>query len=157
MSKLITFFTLPGQAAAALAHYQSVFPDLREGKRMTRPSDAPDAAPELLTVAFHLFGQEFVLLNDGPPVTPSLTISILVHCDDQAEIDRYWDGLLADGGEAHACGWLTDRFGITWQITPRGLMDWISDPDPERAARTMAAMMTMIKLDLNILRAAYEG
>lgn len=109
-----------------------------------------------MTVAFELDGRPFVALNGGPQFTFTQGISISVQCDTQEEVDRYWSALVADGGQEVACGWLTDKFGVSWQINPRRLMEMISDPDTEKVKKAMQAMMTMTKIDLAALERAWE-
>jgi predicted 3-demethylubiquinone-9 3-methyltransferase (glyoxalase superfamily) len=107
-----------------------------------------------MTVAFELDGRAFVALNGGPQFTFSQGISISVECQTQEEVDRYWDRLISEGGQPVACGWLTDRFGVSWQIGPKILMESIADPDPKKAAKAMQAMMTMVKIDAEQIRRA---
>ena len=111
----------------------------------------------VLEVDFRLGTQQFVALNGGPHFTHSPAASIQVFCPDQAELDRIWDGLLADGGEPSQCGWLTDRFGLSWQIIPTRLGELAGDPDPGRSSRTIAAMLKMSKLDIAALEAAADA
>jgi predicted 3-demethylubiquinone-9 3-methyltransferase (glyoxalase superfamily) len=110
----------------------------------------------VLAVEFELNGQKFVGLNGGPQFTFDEAISFQIHCDDQDEVDYYWSRL-TEGGEEGPCGWLKDKFGVSWQVVPRMLIDLIGDPDPEKAKRTTEAMMAMSKLDIAALRKAYEG
>ena len=110
----------------------------------------------VLQVEFRLGTQEFVALNGGPHFTHSPAASIQVFCPDQAELDRIWFGLLADGGEESQCGWLADRYGLSWQIIPNLLGELMGDPDAEKAKRVMEAMLQMKKIDTNVLRQAYE-
>lgn len=109
-----------------------------------------------MTVEFELNGQQFLALNGGPQYTFGPAISFQVFCDDQAEVDYYWDRL-GDGGQPVACGWVTDRYGVSWQVIPSALPGMISDPDPEKARRATAAMLSMTKLDLPALERAYAG
>lgn len=156
MNKLQTFLWFENEAEPAVAFYESVFPGLKVGEIMRWGPDMPMPEGTVIAIEFELFGQRFVALNGRTDAAMSPAVSFLVNCDDQAEIDRYWDQLL-DGGYAMACGWLTDKFGVTWQITPRHLMSWIRDPDLQKSQRTMHAMMGMVKLDIDELRRAYEG
>ena len=107
-------------------------------------------------VSFELDGRPFLALNGGPMFKFTPAVSFVVNCKDQGEVDHYWDGLL-EGGEASQCGWLTDRFGLSWQIVPNRLSELMSDPDPDRASRVFNAMMSMVKLDISLLEAAAEG
>ena len=109
-----------------------------------------------MTVSFDLDGQDFVALNGGPEFTFSEAVSFMVSCEDQAEVDRYWD-VLSEGGEEGRCGWLKDRYGLSWQVTPTGMEELFADPDPERARRAMQAMLEMRKLDIDALRRAADG
>lgn len=149
-----------GQAEPAARFYCSIFPN----SRITRvvPFGAAGAfhnkpAEAVLSVEFELDGRPFSALNGGPQFTITEAISFQVPCDTQAEIDRCWDALLADGGQPAACGWLKDKFGVSWQVFPAQLLGWIADPDPAKAARAMEAMMQMVKLELATLKKAYEG
>ena len=111
----------------------------------------------MLVVEFTLAGQRFMALNGGMRVDYTHAVSFKIDCADQAEVDRLWDALTADGGQAERCGWLRDRFGVTWQIVPRDLPKYIGGPNREGAARAMRAMLGMIKLDIAALKRAYEG
>src|SRR5690349_10254071 len=144
------------QAEDAANFYTSVFPNSTIGTVSRYPDDSGERAGEVLTVAFELDGVPYVGLNGGPQFTFDEAISITVDCADQAEIDHYWDALTADGGEEGPCGWLKDKFGLSWQIVPQ---DWdaIFSTDPDRAARVSAAMMTMKKLDIAALEAAGDA
>ena len=108
-------------------------------------------------VEFDLGGQRFQALNGGPQFRFTEAVSLSIACKDAAEVDRYWDGLIADGGEPGRCGWLKDRFGLSWQVVPDGMGTLLSDPDPGRAGRAMQAMMGMTKLDLAAMRVAADG
>jgi predicted 3-demethylubiquinone-9 3-methyltransferase (glyoxalase superfamily) len=111
----------------------------------------------VLTVEFTVAGQKFMGLNGGPEFTFDEAISFVIECDDQAEVDRLWDALAADGGEPGPCGWIKDRFGVSWQITPRRLNELTDDPDPERARRAMEAMLTMGKIEIAELERAADA
>ena len=111
----------------------------------------------MLTVDFVLDGQPYTAINGGPEFTFTEAVSLLVNCDGQEEVDYYWDKLLAGGGSAVACGWLKDRFGLSWQIVPTQALDLFTDPDPERSQRAMKAMLSMTKLDLAAMQAAADG
>jgi len=110
----------------------------------------------VLTVAFELDGHEFVALNGGPHYKLTPAVSFMVDCSDQAEVDHFWDAL-TEGGEEMPCGWLTDKFGLSWQIVPSGLVEMLNDPDPQKSKRVAEAMFQMKKLDIAMLKAAYEG
>ncbi len=143
------------QAEEAAEFYVSVFPDSRVVNVARYTEAGPREAGTVMTVEFELNGNRFVAINGGTEFTFSEAVSFLITCDDQAEIDRYWE-LLADGGEEGPCGWLKDRFGLSWQVVPAG-MDELFAGDPERARRAMEAMFSMKKLDVAALRAAAEG
>jgi predicted 3-demethylubiquinone-9 3-methyltransferase (glyoxalase superfamily) len=145
------------QAEQAAAYYMSVFKDSTPG-RVTRHTEAgPGEAGTVLVVDFEINGQKFMALNGGAqPWTFNESISFQIPCRDQAEIDYYW-GALTDGGQEVDCGWLKDRYGVSWQVVPERLGEWISDPDPQKAARAMRAMMSMKKFDVAALERAYVG
>ncbi|MEV5829004.1 VOC family protein [Spirillospora sp. NPDC052242] len=147
-----------GQAEEAANHYVSIFKDSRIGQIMRAPEGTPGATPgQVLTVEFEANGQKFVGLNGGPLFTFNESISFEVRCADQEEVDYYWNRLLEGGGEESQCGWLKDRFGVSWQVTPEELIQMFLDPDPAKTARVNEAMMSMRKLDLAALRKAYAG
>ncbi len=152
MHKISPFLSFATQAEEAANFYVSVFPNSRitHVSRYTAAGPLPEGA--VMTVSFELDGLPFTALNGGPQGF-NQAISFTVTCEDQAEVDHYWDAL-TDGGAPVACGWLTDRFGLSWQITPRRLMQLITDPDRAKAGRAMAAMMTMVKIDIPALEAA---
>ncbi len=156
MQKLRSFLWFDREAEEAARFYTSVF---RGGKildimRYTEAGPRPKG--EVLTVSFELFGQVFVALNGGPQYTFTGAISFMVECETQEELDAYWDRL-ADGGKPIQCGWITDKFGLTWQITPSILLPMLQDKDSTRAARVTRAMMEMVKLDFAGLKRAYDG
>ncbi len=147
-----------GNAEEAADYYVTVFKDGRIG-RIGRYTDAvPEQAGSVLVVEFEINGQKFVGLNGGPQFPFTEAISFQIHCADEPEADYYYDTLTKDGGQESACGWVKDRFGVSWQVIPPGAIDLISDPDPGRAARATAAMLKMKKLDVaEMRRAADEG
>ncbi|HSK94946.1 MAG TPA: VOC family protein [Candidatus Angelobacter sp.] len=147
-----------GRAEEAAEFYTSLLPDSRVDKVWRSPAETP-SGPEgmVLLVDFTLAGQHVQGLNGGPDFTFTEAISLVIECEDQAEVDRLWDALIADGGEPGPCGWLKDRFGLSWQITPKELNDMLESPDADAARRAMQAMLQMGKLDLAELRRAYEG
>ncbi|MFE9663863.1 VOC family protein [Streptomyces sp. NPDC005955] len=146
-----------GKAEEAAAHYLSVFKDSERGA-VTRYGEAgPGPAGTAMTVDFTLNGQRFVALNGGPYFTFNEAVSFQIHCADQDEVDYYWSRLAEDGGEPGQCGWLKDRFGVSWQVVPTELPALIGDPDPHKAARTTEAMLTMTKFDIAALRRAHDG
>jgi predicted 3-demethylubiquinone-9 3-methyltransferase (glyoxalase superfamily) len=144
------------QAQEAAEFYTSVFPNSTIGTIAHYPKGSGDREGEVLTVAFELDGVPYVALNGGPEFTFDEAISITVDCADQAEIDHYWEALTASGGEEGPCGWLKDRFGLSWQVVPQ---DWDSlySDDPDRAAKVFAALMQMRKIDIAALEAAAEA
>jgi predicted 3-demethylubiquinone-9 3-methyltransferase (glyoxalase superfamily) len=150
MQKITTFLSYNDQAAQAVELYTSLFPG-------SRVLDTLKVDGKVLTIEFELAGQRYVAMNGGPPFTFAMGISLQVNCESQAEIDRLWDGLLANGGKPNACGWLTDRFGVSWQITPTILPKLLMDKDAARADRAMKAMMNMIKLDIAEIERAANG
>ena len=145
------------QAEQAAEFYLSVFPNSRIVGRTRYPEGAPGEAGTVMTVDFELDGQRFTGINGGPQFPFTEAVSFLIACEDQAEVDRYWDALLDGGGEPGQCGWLEDRYGLSWQVVPNGMEEVFSDPDPTRAQRAVQAMMGMTKLDLAALRAAADG
>lgn len=147
-----------GEARNAAEFYASVFPDSRVDAVRAAPTDFPGgSAGAELTVEFTVLGQPFVGLNGGPAFTPNEAVSFMVFTDDQETTDRYWNAIVGNGGAESACGWCKDRWGHSWQITPRALMRAMADPDPAAAARAMQAMMTMRKIDIAAIEAAHRG
>jgi predicted 3-demethylubiquinone-9 3-methyltransferase (glyoxalase superfamily) len=145
-----------GQAEEAMNFYTSIFKSSRVGS-VTRYGEAgPGAKGSVMTATFEIEGQEFVALNGGPNFTFSPAISFVVRCKTQEEVDDFWAKLL-QGGAPQQCGWLTDKFGVSWQIVPTILPEMLQDKDPEKTKRVMAAMLKMVKLDINALKQAYEG
>jgi predicted 3-demethylubiquinone-9 3-methyltransferase (glyoxalase superfamily) len=147
-----------GQAEEAAAFYTSIFPNSSLDKVTRAASDTPSGKKgDVLTVDFTLDGEPFMGLNGGPEFTFSESISFVVDCADQAEVDRYWDALVADGGEHGPCGWLKDRFGVSWQIVPKRLYELLDSPDAAANERAMQAMLQMGKLEVDALERAYAG
>jgi predicted 3-demethylubiquinone-9 3-methyltransferase (glyoxalase superfamily) len=145
-----------GQAEEAANYYTSVFKNSKIG-RIGRYNDAgPGPAGAVMAVEFELNGQKFVAVNGGPQFTFNEAVSFQVFCADQDELDYYWSRL-TEGGQGVACGWLKDRYGLSWQVVPSTLIDMISDADPAKAKRTTEAMLSMTKLDVAVLQKAYEG
>jgi predicted 3-demethylubiquinone-9 3-methyltransferase (glyoxalase superfamily) len=146
------------RAEEAAKFYTSIFPNSHIDNVARSPADNPSTpAGAVLTVDFTLDGQRFTGLNGGPDFTFNEAISFMIDCADQAEVDRYWEALVQGGGEYSACGWLKDRFGVSWQVVPRQLNEYLQGPDHEGARRAMEAMLQMQKLDVEKLREAYEG
>jgi predicted 3-demethylubiquinone-9 3-methyltransferase (glyoxalase superfamily) len=144
------------QAEEAAEWYLSIFPGSKRGGTARYTGAGPGPAGSVMTVEFELGGQKFLALNGGPQYTFSPAISFQIMCDSQEEVDYYWDRL-TDGGQEVACGWVTDKFGISWQVVPRVLPELMSDPDQEKAQRVAAAMLKMVKLDIGTLQQAYSG
>ncbi len=145
-----------GQAEEAASYYTSIFKNSKLGRVGRYTEAGPGPAGSVLAVEFELNGQKFVALNGGPQFTFNEAISFQIHCDDQDEVDYYWSMLSEDGQEV-ACGWLKDRFGVSWQVIPTVLVEMISDPDPEKAKRATEAMLSMRKFDIAALERAYAG
>ncbi|MDX2526445.1 VOC family protein [Streptomyces europaeiscabiei] len=145
-----------GQAEEAAAHYVSIFKNSRIGRVTHYGEGAPQPAGSVLTVDFVANGQQFVALNGGPQFKFTEAVSFQILCADQDEIDYYWNSL-TEGGEPGPCGWLKDRFGVSWQVVPTALIEMINDSDPQKASRAVAAMMSMGKFDLAALEKAYAG
>lgn len=146
------------EAEEAAAFYASVFPDSRVDRVTPLLSESPSGPPgSVKVVDFTLLGQRFQAITAGPHHEFNDAISMVVLCDDQAELDRYWDALVKDGGKPQACGWLIDRYGLRWQIVPAGLDAWMLDTDPTRSKRVSDALMKMVKLDIGVLERAHRG
>ncbi|MDK1343000.1 VOC family protein [Streptomyces sp. 378] len=146
-----------GQAEEAAHHYVSIFDNSGIGKIARYPEGAPQAAGSVMTVEFTANGHTFLALNGGPRFRFTEATSFMIHCADQEEIDHYWTRLTENGGEPGPCGWLKDRFGLSWQVVPDRLDEMITDPDPARAARVTRAFMAMGKFDIAALEKAYAG
>jgi predicted 3-demethylubiquinone-9 3-methyltransferase (glyoxalase superfamily) len=151
--KIIPNLWFDTEAEEAAAFYTSVFEDSRILKVTHFTEGAPRPAGMVMTVEFECNGQRFVALNGGPEFTFNEAISLQIDCDDQDEVDYYWERLSAEGEEGQ-CGWLKDRYGVSWQVVPRGLDDVFADADSERARRAMEALLSMRKLDVAALREA---
>lgn len=146
------------EAEQAARLYASIFPDSRVDRVSTMQSESPSGPPgSVKVVDFTLLGQRFQAMTAGPHHEFNDAISLVVECDDQAELDRYWDALLKDGGKPQACGWLIDRFGVRWQIVPTILEQWMGDSDKARSKRVTDVMLQMVKLDIAALEKAYRG
>ena len=157
MSKITTCLWFDGNAEEAANFYATLLPDSRVDKVLRSPADYPSgSAGSVLTVEFTVAGQPFIGLNGGPQHPFTDAVSFMVNCEDQREVDRLWDALTA-GGSPVQCGWLKDRFGLSWQITPTALLKMMADPDREKAKRVMEAMMQMVKIDIAGLQKAYDG
>ena len=158
LNKITPNLWFDGNAEEAANFYVSGFPDSRIDIILRSPADSPAGpAGMVMAVEFTLAGQRFVGINGGPQFTFTEAVSFEVACGDQVELDRYWDALTADGGKPVQCGWLRDKFGLSWQITPAALPRMLADSDRKRAARVMQAMLGMVKLDVVALQSAYDG
>lgn len=156
MPKIIPNLWFDTQGHEAAEFYVSVFPNSKVTDITYYNEAGPRPAGTVLTVEFQLDGQDYIAINGGPEFTFDEAISLMVECDDQEQIDYYWDKL-SEGGEPGPCGWLKDRYGLSWQVAPGGMTEMLNDPDQERATRAMQAMLTMSKIDLAALRAAADG
>jgi predicted 3-demethylubiquinone-9 3-methyltransferase (glyoxalase superfamily) len=157
MQKVTPFLSFDGQAEEAAQFYVSLLPDSRIDRITRSPMDTPGgAAGSVLMVEFTLAGTQYMALNT-PGFTFTEAVSFLIACDDQAETDRLWAALTANGGSEVACGWLRDRWGVAWQVTPTRLLELINDPDRDRARRAMEAMVQMIKIDIAAVEKAADG
>jgi predicted 3-demethylubiquinone-9 3-methyltransferase (glyoxalase superfamily) len=156
IQKITPFLWFDRQAEEAAAFYVSIFPNSKVVKVVRYGAAGPGPAGSAMTVEFQLEGQTFVALNGGPHFKFTEAVSFVVNCQTQDEVDAYWEKLSA-GGEPSRCGWLKDRFGLSWQIVPTALPQLLSDPDPEKARRVMKAMLAMQKLDIRALERAREG
>jgi predicted 3-demethylubiquinone-9 3-methyltransferase (glyoxalase superfamily) len=156
MPKITPFLWYDTQAEEAMKLYVSIFKKSKAG-HVTRSPGAPPGSNGVMMVTFELEGQHFMALNGGPahPLTPA--ISLFVDCENQEEVDELWRRLTEGGGKPGRCGWLTDTFGLSWQIIPKGLGQMLSDPDPVRSQRVLKAMLQMDKIDLGGLQRAYAG
>ena len=163
MQKITPFLWFDGQAEDAVKFYTSIFRDskigriLRYGEEVAKVSASGQPAGSVLTIEFEIEGQKFVALNGGPQFQFNESISFVVNCETQDEVDYFWEKLTADGGQESACGWLKDKFGLSWQITPTVLIDMLNDKDQEKSERVMKAMLKMQKIDIKTLKDAYGG
>lgn len=147
-----------GEARKAAEFYAATFPDSSIGRVMRAPGDYPGGAKgDELTIEFTVLGRSFIGLNGGPHFKPNMAVSFMVLTDDQEETDRYWNAIVGNDGAENDCGWCQDRWGFSWQITPRVLMDGNTNADPAVARRVFAAMMTMKKIDVARIEAAVRG
>jgi predicted 3-demethylubiquinone-9 3-methyltransferase (glyoxalase superfamily) len=156
MQRITTFLTFNDQAEEAIDFYTSIFEDSRIVSATRYGEAGPGPRGSLMSATFELAGQQFMALNGGPSFTFEQGISLFVSCETQEEVDRYWEKLSA-GGEEGPCGWLTDKFGVSWQVVPRVLGELLNDEDPEKAKRVMNAMLQMSKIEIEGLRRAYDA
>ena len=154
--KITTFLTFDGRAEEAVNFYVSIFEDSRIVSSNRYGDAGPAPAGVFMSATFELAGQEFIALNGGPSFTFSQGISLFVDCETQQEVDELWEKL-SEGGEKGPCGWLTDKFGASWQVIPRALGELLNDPNPEKSKRVMEAMLQMSKIEIEGLRKAYES
>ncbi|HAV62831.1 MAG TPA: hypothetical protein DCY13_10750 [Verrucomicrobiales bacterium] len=157
MQKITPFLWFKDNAEEAIDFYLAVFRNAKLNDVVRYGDAGPGPKGSFMSGTFELEGQEFMALNGGPMFQFSPAISFFVKCETQAEIDHYWDKLLADGGRPQQCGWLQDKFGVSWQIVPTALGRFLSDPDPAKSQRAMQAMLKMVKLDLAGLQTAFDG
>ncbi|HEY4153955.1 MAG TPA: VOC family protein [Puia sp.] len=157
MQKISPFLWFDDNAEEAMNFYLSVFKNSGVIRKAHNPPGGPGPEAALLVASIELEGQEITLMNGGPGHPLTDAISLTINCSSQEEVDRYWNKLLEGGGKEVACGWLKDRFGLYWQVTPTMLPELLSDPDRAKAARVMQAMMKMIKLDIPALKAAADA
>lgn len=157
-AKIFPHFWYAKEAEDAAKFYASIFPDSRVDRVVTLPSETPSGPPgSVKVVDFHLFGQRFQAISAGPLDAFNHAISMVVLCEDQAELDRYWNALLQNGGKEEMCGWLRDRYGLSWQIVPRVMDEMMADTDLKRVKRVTDVMLKMVKLDIAKLQAAWDG
>jgi predicted 3-demethylubiquinone-9 3-methyltransferase (glyoxalase superfamily) len=154
--KIVPTLWFDTEAEEAAGFYVSVFKDARIVGTTRYGEAGPGPAGTVMTVEFELAGQRFVGINGGPQFTFDEAVSFQITCEDQEEVDYYWERL-TEGGQESQCGWLKDRFGLSWQVVPTGMDEALNDPDPERARRAMEAMLGMVKLDIAAIRSAADG
>jgi predicted 3-demethylubiquinone-9 3-methyltransferase (glyoxalase superfamily) len=155
--KITTYLWFKDNAEEAVTFYTSLFPGSRITNVARWPEGGPGPAGQVLNMVFELAGQQFMALNGGPQFTFTPAISLFVSCENQAEVDMFWTKLLENGGREDQCGWLQDKFGLSWQIIPTALMELMSDPDREKSARVMQAMFKMRRIDVATLERAHAG
>ena len=157
MQKITPFLWFDGKAEEAAKFYVSIFKNSKMGKVVRNGDAGPGPKGSVLVASFEIEGQEFTALNGGPQFKFNESVSFVVHCKTQQEVDYYWDKLLAGGGQESMCGWLKDKFGLSWQVVPAGMGKMLKDPKSKKTERAFAAMMQMKKLDIAALEAAYKG
>ncbi len=157
MQKIVPFLWFDTQAEEAANFYVSLIPNSRILNVSRFGDEGAGPKGQVMTVEFELNGEPYLALNGGPMFKFTEAVSFMIPCDTQQEVDMLWDKLTADGGEPSQCGWLKDKYGLSWQITPRVLMEMIADSDEERKRRVMEAMLQMVKLDIPTLQRAYDG
>jgi predicted 3-demethylubiquinone-9 3-methyltransferase (glyoxalase superfamily) len=161
MQKITPFLWFDDQAEEAVNFYTSLFKNSKIGRIFRNPQEAAEKTGRpvgsVLTIEFEIEGQKFVALNGGPLFKFNESVSFVINCETQEEVDYFWGKLIADGGEESACGWLKDKFGLSWQVTPTVLIDMLHDNDQEKSGRVMQAMLQMQKIEIPKLKAAYGG
>lgn len=157
MPKITPFLWFDKQAEEAANLYCSIFPNSKLGKIVRSGKLGPGPEGFVLTISFSLDGQEFTALNAGPRFKFTEAVSFVISCKDQNEIDHYWSQLTSNGGEESMCGWLKDKFGLSWQVVPANLSELMNEPDPQKSGRVMQAMLQMKKLDIAKLEAARDA
>lgn len=157
-SKIVPFLWYATEAEEAARFYASVFPDSHVDSVSGMPADSPSGpAGSVSVVNFTLFGQPFMAMSAGPHHEFNDAVSFMVSCDDQEELDRYWNAILENGGKPQACGWINDKYGLRWQIVPTALGTWMGDTDKTKARRVAEEMMQQVKFDIAKLEAAFNG
>jgi len=156
MQKITPCLWFDNNIEEAIEFYQSVFKDAKLGKVVRYNDAVPGMGGKILTASMEIMGQSFTFLNGGPRYKFTEAVSFVIPCELQEEVDYYW-GQLTEGGEESMCGWLKDKFGLSWQVVPNGLIRMLQDSDAQRSARVMQAMLKMRKIDLPLLEAAYKG
>lgn len=157
MEKIIPCLWFDNQGEEAVRFYASIFKSAKLGRITRYGTDGPGPAGSVLTIEFQLEGRDFLVLNGGPEFKFTEAVSLVVSCQTQAEVDNYWKKLTADGGQEVQCGWLKDKYGLSWQIVPEVLYEMLADEDTAKVTRVMQAIHQMIKLDIKQLKAAYAG
>lgn len=157
MSKITPFLWFHAEAEEAANFYVSLFPDSSLGRITRFGPGGPGPEGSVITAEFTIGGQPFIALNGGPPANFTDAVSFSIDCQDQAEVDHYWNALTANGGKESQCGWLKDRFGVSWQVVPRVLSQYLNEPDPATAKRVMGAMLKMRRIVIADLEAARAG
>jgi predicted 3-demethylubiquinone-9 3-methyltransferase (glyoxalase superfamily) len=157
MQKITPFLWFDNQAEEAMLFYTGIFKDARQGEVRRFAADTPSGkAGAAMSASFTLNGQDFIALNGGPYFEFTPAISFFIDCEDQEEVDYYW-ARLSEGGEPSRCGWLKDRFGVSWQVVPKRLGELLQNPDQAKAGRAMQAMLNMVKIDIAALEQAAQG
>ena len=157
MQKIKPFLWFDDNAEEAVNFYTSVFKNSKILETSRYSEEGPGPAGTVMVMSFEIEGQEYLALNGGPHFKFNESVSFMITCENQQEVDYFWNKLTADGGEESMCGWLKDKFGLSWQVTPRVLMELIHDPNPEKAKRVFKAMLEMKKIDIPTLERARDG